>query len=208
MRNNKGTKNNSVESYTKIVRFVTMVMMVVTMYISATFSKSGFSFEMGGGYSWMGWGLAILTTVIQLAWNRMDGNKGLTIYSIGLVTYGYSIYTNTVGIYDAQGGGANWIFAALLGLFLDIVPEPFFIWAWTNGRLESDPLGKIVSGADSDFISLADGEIFNSIPKNNNYKKSNQKQPQKQHQKQLGNKNNVGRNNNRTPSPNRQKIYT
>ena len=142
----------SIESYTNLIRVAVMFTMVGAMYISATFSKDGFSFKMGGDYVWMGWGLAVLSTVVQLAWNRMDGNKGLTIYIIGLSTYAYSIYTNAAGIRIAQGG-EDWIFPVLLGVFLDIIPEPFFVWAWTRGGLDSDPIGKMVDGSDSKFKS-------------------------------------------------------
>ena len=139
----KQMNKRSANRYNMAVRGAVIAGTIVAMYISATFSKDGFSFEMGSQYAWMGWALAALAIVIQLAWNRMEGDKGLTIYVIGVSIYAYSIYTNFVGIGNAQSGD-GWVFPLLFSLILDILPEPFFVWAVAG--ITSDPLGKAVSG--------------------------------------------------------------
>jgi len=136
------SNDNNKRLYNMAVRMAVIVGTLVAMYISATFSKDGFAFEMGG-YGWMGWALSALCIVIQLYWNRMEGDKGLTIYVVGMSIYGYSIYTNFVGVSIAQVGD-GWVFPLLFSLILDILPEPFFVMALAG--IVSDPLGKAVEG--------------------------------------------------------------
>lgn len=148
------TKNSTSLSgrrYTNAIRVLTMVAMGVVMYISAQFSKDGFSFNLPN-YEWIGWTLAVISIVVQLAWNRMEG-KDLTIYVIGFSVYAYSIYTNVIGVHAAQSGNSGWAFPIILGVILDILPEPLFVWALTYGSISSDPIGKLFQGLDGGWFS-------------------------------------------------------
>lgn len=80
-------------------------------------------------------------------------NHSLTIVAIGLLSYAYGIVTNIVGIWAAQGSpdfAANpmgLIFPVILGLFLEIAPEPLFLWGLV-GTGARDFLSHLVSGGD------------------------------------------------------------
>ncbi|MBI4674017.1 MAG: hypothetical protein HY741_20415 [Chloroflexi bacterium] len=119
--------------YEQLIHLLAVVVATVLWFISVQFSADGFKFVLPR-YAWIGYVLAIAVTVIELVFNEEGMNHTLTLVTVGLLSYGYGIVTNIIGIWAAQGSpdlAANplaLLFPALLGLFLEISPEPLLFW--------------------------------------------------------------------------------
>jgi len=135
------------------IRFAACGAALAFWLISIQFSKNGFGFSVPA-YAWIGYILGVGVTVIELVFNN-DGKKHtLTLYAAGVLAYMYGVYTNIVGFWLAQGSpilGDDPLVAAGklalpvgIGLFLEIVPEPLFLWGL--GKDGGDVLGHIFGG--------------------------------------------------------------
>lgn len=157
--------------YVRLVRIATVVASVLVWYLSIVFSAKGFNFEIGSGFEWSAIGLGLVVTVFELAGNRagVEGNKNLTLFIIWIACYGYGIYTNVVGIMNVRvDAPGNLPFAIVLGFFLEVAPEVFFVWALTE-ELET-----------GDFFSNVFGNFQNfggkqSYPQQNQGKQNKQR---------------------------------
>ncbi len=135
--------------YEQLVHLMAIVVAIVLWFISVQFSADGFKFALPR-YAWVGYVLAIAVTVIELVFNEEGMNHSLTIVAVGLLSYAYGIVTNIVGIWAAQGSpdvAANpvaIVFPALLGLFLEIAPEPLLLWG-LMGTGARDFLGQLLN---------------------------------------------------------------
>jgi hypothetical protein len=128
------------------------------MFVSMYFSNLGFGFGMDDkNLGTIGVVLAIAITVIELVFNgQLQYNKqNFTIYAIGLFAYLYGISTNVMGFWSAQHvvinslsdiGTMRAIFGLLLGLFLEIAPEPLIVYGLIGiSDTEGDMIGALLN---------------------------------------------------------------
>ncbi|HZQ11107.1 MAG TPA: hypothetical protein VFD70_31340 [Anaerolineae bacterium] len=119
--------------YEQLIHLLAIGVAIILWFISVQFSANGFNFVLPR-YAWVGYVLAISVTVIELVFNEEGMNHSLTIVAIGLLSYLYGIVTNIVGIWSAQGSPdfasnpISLVFPVVLGLFLEIAPEPLLLW--------------------------------------------------------------------------------
>lgn len=137
--------------YEKTKRILAGVVALVLWGLSIKFSVSGFGAGIDDKEIWIGWLLGFSITVIQLVWNGIKNRANLTLWVLGLSAYLYGIYTNVMGIMVWRGDTFQTlaenplviIFPLILGLFLEIAPEPLFVWAFTKKLDEGDFLGNL-----------------------------------------------------------------
>jgi hypothetical protein len=140
--------------YEQLVHLLAIGVAIVLWFISVQFSADGFKFALPN-YAWIGYVLALAVTVIELVFNEEGMNHSLTIVAVGLLSYGYGIVTNILGIWAAQGSpdiASNPIaivFPALLGFFLEIAPEPLLLWG-LMGTGARDFLGQLLNSKRAD----------------------------------------------------------
>jgi hypothetical protein len=144
------------EHYMKFLRMLAVATAAVLWAISVSFSVDGFNIQVKD-MVWVGVVLALSVTAIELIWNKSGMGMSLTLVMGGLLAYAYGVYTNIIGIMGAQGisdpmnqmGAAA--FAVILGLVLEILPEPLFVWGLVgdevSGDLLSNIFGKVGSSA-------------------------------------------------------------
>jgi len=150
---------------------------LVLWMISVQFSVAGFDITLSG-YTWVGWALAFSVTILQLIFNRGIGNNP-TLFVAGLLAYAYGITTNIIGIMRVQESIDDFInnmisdpisyvpgfvFAVILSLVIEVVPEALLLWAWFT---ENEELGDFIS-------SIARGTRVSNPRKNQ--KPQNQRQ--------------------------------
>ena len=119
--------------YEQLIHLLAAGVAVLLWFMSVQFSVDGFGFILPK-YKWMGYLLAISVTVIELVFNEEGMNHSLTVVAVGLMSYLYGIVTNVIGIWNAQGGADlsgnpfMLLFPVILGFFLEVAPEPLFMW--------------------------------------------------------------------------------
>jgi hypothetical protein len=137
--------------YGNIKRLMAVVVAVLLWGMSMKFSVDGFG--IGDPQDrWMGWVLAFAVTMIELIWNGMKMKSNLTLIVLGICAYLYGIVTNVLGIYAWRGGDVSGsdiqivalIFSIILGLLLEIAPEPLLVWGILNVSDEGDFLGNLL----------------------------------------------------------------
>jgi len=153
----------TLEVYNKMLRVLGTIMAVVFWVVSMNFSYDGFNINVPN-MAWVGIVLAVGVTVVQLIWNKQGMGDNLTLAVAGLMCYGYGIFTNVSGILNAQG--YSWAtvgenpfsvaFPAVLGIFLEVVPEPLLVW------------GLVGMTGGGDFLSNIFGTARNNQPQQQN----------------------------------------
>ncbi len=137
--------------YEQLIHLLACGVAVLLWFISVQFSVDGFAFILPK-YRWMGYLLALSITVIELVFNEEGMKHSLTVVAIGILSYLYGIVTNIIGIWAAQGSqdaSANPIilmFPVVLGFFLEVAPEPLFIWGLLGTGMR-DLLGHLFGNA-------------------------------------------------------------
>lgn len=136
------------ENLTGLKRFLAVVVALALWWMSMTFSVRGFiSFNQAPNPddAWIGWTLAGCVTAFELIWNGMKERTNLTMFAVGLLAYAYGIITNIIGIAAWMGIELSLWFAfpILLGLVIEIAPEPSFIWGLTGNYKGGDFLGNL-----------------------------------------------------------------
>lgn len=136
----------------KAKRIIAILVALTLWGLSTKFSVAGFGASIDAKEIWIGYVLSFCITAIQLIWNGMRDKTNLTLWSAGMLSYGYGIFTNVVGILFWQGYNFEdlsrnlllIIFPLVLGLFLEIVPEPLITWALTGDHKSGDFLGNLL----------------------------------------------------------------
>ncbi len=119
--------------YEQLIHLLAAGVAILLWFMSVQFSVDGFNFILPR-YKWMGYLLALSVTVIELVFNEEGMKHSLTVVAIGLLSYLYGIMTNIIGIWAAQGSpdaSTNpllLLFPVILGFFLEVAPEPLFLW--------------------------------------------------------------------------------
>lgn len=141
------------DRYNGIVRVIAFATGLGMWAISIYFSAEGFNVKIPD-MKWVGLLMGLFITVIELVFNRAGLRHNLTLILAGVFAYSYGLWTNFVGIMNAQQGvlGLNdtIILPALFAMLLEFVPEPFILYALL-GENEEDPLSKLFGGAASLF---------------------------------------------------------
>lgn len=148
--------NTNQETLLKVKRVLSFLTSIGLIGISIWFSKMGFGVESGNQYEWIGWFLGIVVMVVELVFNTSIQKLNPTLIGAGILSYCYGMYTNVIGLQDVLGVSVG--FAIILGLFLEVLPEPLFAWAIgvTDG---GDVIGNI-------------GELFGKAPTRSSYSPS------------------------------------
>jgi len=144
------------QNYLLLLRVVSVIVASTLWLISITFSVDGFNFQVAD-MAWAGWFMGFAITAIELIWNKQGANTNMTIILIGVFAYLYGVVTNIMGVLDAQSvteittNPMGAIFAGILGFFLEISPEPLFVWGLVGvsdmGDVISTLMGKPLAGA-------------------------------------------------------------
>lgn len=137
--------NNGV--YRTILRGLALISSLFMWGVSVFFNNKGFGFEIKDA-AYVGFGLALCVTVIELVWAKegMKGNSTLAL--VGMGAYVYGVWTNMVGIMAYQGISNpdmnNYPFPLALSFFIEVVPEPLFAWAVTGSSKGGDFVGNLM----------------------------------------------------------------
>lgn len=119
--------------YEQLIHLLAAGVAVLLWFISVQFSVDGFNFVLPR-YAWVGYILALSVTIIELVFNEEGMNHSLTLVAVGLLSYLYGVVTNIIGIWAAQGSPdlhgnpLALVFPLVLGFFLEVAPEPLFVW--------------------------------------------------------------------------------
>ena len=157
--------NKSQEKYLLVIRLLAFGVVGFLWYLSIIWSADGFSIN-DPELHWIGIGLALSVTVVQLVFNRGSANP--TIFLVGLSAYIYGFATNFIGISKVIGldftttnftqNAFGFIISGMgvfaLSLIVEAAPESFLLWALYPK--EQTP---------GDFISSLAGGI--KLPKKN-----------------------------------------
>lgn len=126
------------DTYITILRILSTLVAFSLWMVSMNFSINGFGIQIPE-YAWVGLVLGFSVTIIELIWNKQGSDTNLTIMFVGVLAYIYGIYTNMIGISDAQGLSGSitdnlgsTVFAFILAVVLEITPEPLFVWGITG----------------------------------------------------------------------------
>jgi hypothetical protein len=117
--------------WTGIVRLLAVFTSIFFWILSVKFSQEGFGITLPK-MAWAGYVLAFGVTTMELILNR--GKKlNPTLFAAGIASYLYGCGTNIYGVLNARTGliqisGWDWIFAFAVGLMIEIVPEPLFMY--------------------------------------------------------------------------------
>ena len=114
------------------VRRVVMVFAIGAWLLSIYFSADGFGFQVPGFFL-VGIFLGGLVTILEVVLNK--GVKSMTLRLGGLLAYGYGWWTNFIGLSVAMGhpdfasDPKQMVIPVILGLFLELIPEPLALWS-------------------------------------------------------------------------------
>ena len=149
-----------------IIRLVLAGCACAGWYVSFRFSMMGFN-AWKSGMDWAALCIVIFFTGLQILVNHQDDDihPNLTLSLGGIISYGYGIITNVMGILAIGGTtlGAVWdakqwwmiIFAACLGIPLELAPESMLMKAiFPNSR-------NMVSDAVQGLLNVF-GNLFNN----------------------------------------------
>ncbi|MBI5031511.1 MAG: hypothetical protein HZB51_13360 [Chloroflexi bacterium] len=135
------------QRYALLIRIGAVTVAIIFWIISVVFSADGFNFIMPH-YRWMGYLLAMSVTVLELVFVEEGFEHSPTVAAVGFLAYIYGIITNVIGVWTAQGSpdpSMNpliLVFPVILGLLVEIAPEPLVLWG-LMGTSARDVLGRI-----------------------------------------------------------------
>lgn len=117
-----------------IIRILVAFVAVFWWVVSINFSANGFSFSLPQ-YIWVGYGLGLSGTVLELMFNEKSTGNSLVLRALGILAYIFGVSTNLLGVWLAQGQ-PNYLFNPMpgivnmsLSLIIEVGPEPMLLWA-------------------------------------------------------------------------------
>jgi hypothetical protein len=110
----------------------------------------------------IGWVMAIVVTLIQFIFNSDFNKLSPTLRIVGLVSYGYSMYTNYISLEHLFGFTGFVGFA--ISVFMDVTPEAMIAWALEDVT-QGDMVGNI-------------GKMFMGVGRRSGRRNQNQNRPQ------------------------------
>jgi hypothetical protein len=177
MYNDDDNVENKKRIWDKLSRFAGIGIALIIGYVSWKFSVNGFNFEVPK-MAWVGGVLATCIIGIEIVFNKDNVHANRTLWFAGVAAYAYGMYTNVLGIWAAQGahaGAKAWVFPVLLGVFIEWIPEPLFVWGLLGVvTAEGDFLGN--------FVKMFNGErpvprLSRSTPKANKQETTSFRKP-------------------------------
>ena len=133
-----------------------MIIAVSLFFMSVMFSIAGFNFN-APGWEWLGIFMALAITVFELILTDEEAQKNHTLVFLGVLAYIYGVITNVYGLWIAQGqpdykaNPVALLFPLVLGLLLEIAPEPLLMWSLgLSLRGARDILGMLIGQATED----------------------------------------------------------
>jgi hypothetical protein len=163
-------------NWRNVLQVLAMFTGVGLFFISAYFSIQGFNFNQPDTI-WLGVILALAITVFELVLSEKDAQHNLTLLVVGIIAYLYGIITNVYGIWLAQGQPDYaskpymLIFPIILGLLLEISPEPLLLWGL--GVSARDLFGSLINTFGKNETVFADDHNFQH---NQTYNRADQAQ--------------------------------
>ena len=61
-----------------------------------------------------------------MVFNTNIRKLNLTLIAAGIVAYAYGLYTNILGFHGIM---ESWTFSTIVGVFVEVLPEPLFAWS-------------------------------------------------------------------------------
>lgn len=129
------------DQITGLIRVMVFFVAVVVWIISVRFSVDGFNIEVPD-LQWIGFALAMCVTGTEIMLNHYGNKLNFTLLAVGIISYGYGLWTNIIGIAAMQGVTSIFaepekaIFPIILALIIEIAPEPLLILAITGDSPE------------------------------------------------------------------------
>ena len=121
----------------------------------------------------IGFGLAVIMIILQFVFATALEELNWTLIGLGLISYVYSIGTNISGIAAMHGGDIgykDWI----LGILLDLAPEPMIAWG-LGQALVGDALGNLAKLSDGLHQGRRKGNPYQPSGRNNRNKRRDAK---------------------------------
>jgi len=140
----------------RILKILAVVLGLGLLYMSVGWSRDGFKFDFtqptmdANRVMIYGVTLALTATLLQFIFATAYKELNITLLVLGLFAYVYSIGTNIAGIMVMQGKTNAGLMTWVLGIIMDVAPEPMIAWG----------LGQALAG---DFL----GNLFKAIDGNN-----------------------------------------
>ena len=113
----------------KLLRFKRILALIVSLgmaALSVNYSKNGFGIESNEQVLWIGWFLGITVNVIEMVFNTNVRNLNPTLIVAGVIAYAYGLWTNITGFHGIMN---SWGFSVIVGVLVEVLPEPLFAWA-------------------------------------------------------------------------------
>lgn len=162
-----------------ILRRSALLGAAAVLLFSIHFSYDGFDQSVTGrnaNYSTiamvMGYGLAIVFSIVQFIFNSGFGKLNLTLIVVGAVAYAYSIRMNYLGVVDILGVTDRWT-AVTISSAMDILPESMIAWA-LGESLKGDLFGNAIKS-----VGYLIGAVFGVVPTDR--RQNNLRSPAKPH---------------------------
>jgi hypothetical protein len=121
---------------------------LICWVLSVYFSYLGFKVD-NSSMVWIGWVMAGVVTIVELAFNTPMHKLPLTLAVIGLVCYAYGVFTNITGFWSLQHPGVPFVWfqtsslmPIIIGFVMEVLPEPLFMWG-LDVKVGGDLLGNI-----------------------------------------------------------------
>jgi hypothetical protein len=140
-------------AYNGLLRIVYVIAGCLGLLASFNFSVEGFNVQYPN-LLWLARMIVILCTALQIAFNHSAHRLNITLIVGALVSYGYGIWTNILGLWELGGGNlatflaATWpyrIIPVSLGIVLETVPETLIVFGMfpDSRSIVSDLVGNI-----------------------------------------------------------------
>ena len=121
---------------------------LICWVLSVYFSYLGFGVN-NTQLLWIGWIMALVVTIVELAFNTPMHKLPLTLAVIGIICYIYGIYTNITGFWSLQNPGVPFVWfqmqslmPIIIGFVMEVLPEPLFMWGM-DIKVGGDLMGNI-----------------------------------------------------------------
>jgi len=164
---------------------------VVCWGLSMWFSYMGFAVG-NDKLLFVGWLLAGVVTVVELVFNSQTKKLSLTLIVVGILCYGYGIWTNITGFWDLQHPGEPFVVFQIksvmpifVGLIMEVLPEPLFMWG-SGAKMDGDPIGNLIGLWKGDLAYAEPSTGDNQPQQTKTYSNIPSSIPKAQHQRPQG----------------------
>lgn len=136
---------------TAIVRVVVFACGLALLRASYVLSVDGFGFR-SPNHLWIGQTLGAAIIAMEMAFQKYRSRNNATIVVLGLLSYAYGIYTNYLGMWlgvgapawESPGGYETNMFAWVVGILMELAPEPMIMFGLFGPNQEGDFVGSVM----------------------------------------------------------------